>query len=223
MWTAFSDVPWPGLYFRLEQKCRRVWRSKWQVQILSCVEPGCSVTTVILQVSHGKRPSMEMLPDEKPPECGPLIGIMQQCWDQDHRKRPHFAGMDFSSFILHHSRRYEQNDLVNDTAAELFSSVKMWHDQRTMLILNTCSTSAWMNESWDKYSAKKTHRGSDCGRDCNKAAAGWGHWCEVLQLFEQPLTYEGHSLANTLLLCQCVPVLPSPAPINHITLITIHH
>ncbi|XP_024910864.1 ankyrin repeat and protein kinase domain-containing protein 1 [Cynoglossus semilaevis] len=63
----------------------------WEILTQQKPYPGCSVTTVILQVSHGKRPSMEMLPDEKPPECGPLIGIMQQCWDQDHRKRPHFA------------------------------------------------------------------------------------------------------------------------------------
>lgn len=63
------------------------------------VDPGCSVTTVLLQVSHGKRPCVEMIPDQKPYECEPMISIMQQCWDQDHWKRPQFSGAEVKTKI----------------------------------------------------------------------------------------------------------------------------
>uniref|UniRef100_A0A3Q3M1H7 Ankyrin repeat and kinase domain containing 1 n=1 Tax=Mastacembelus armatus TaxID=205130 RepID=A0A3Q3M1H7_9TELE len=46
---------------------------------------------MLLQVSHGKRPCVEMIPEQKPHECDQMINIMQQCWDQDHRKRPQFS------------------------------------------------------------------------------------------------------------------------------------
>lgn len=58
------------------------------------VNPGCNVTTVLLQVSHGKRPSMEMIPEQRPDECDQMIGIMRQCWDQDQSKRPQFSGTE---------------------------------------------------------------------------------------------------------------------------------
>ncbi|TDH14926.1 hypothetical protein EPR50_G00025900 [Perca flavescens] len=59
-------------------------------EILSQQKPyaGCSTTTVLLQVSHGKRPCVEMIPEQKPRE---IIDIMRQCWDQDHRKRLQFS------------------------------------------------------------------------------------------------------------------------------------
>lgn len=57
---------------------------------------GSSMTTVLLQVSHGKRPCMEMFPERKPHECDQMINIMKQCWDQDPRKRPQFLGTNVS-------------------------------------------------------------------------------------------------------------------------------
>uniref|UniRef100_A0A8C9YGY2 Ankyrin repeat and kinase domain containing 1 n=1 Tax=Sander lucioperca TaxID=283035 RepID=A0A8C9YGY2_SANLU len=62
-------------------------------EILSQQKPyaGCSMTTVLLQVSHGKRPCVEVIPEQKPRECDQMIDIMRQCWDQDHRKRPQFS------------------------------------------------------------------------------------------------------------------------------------
>lgn len=56
--------------------------------------PGCSVTTVLLQVSHGKRPSVDMVPETRPQECNEMIGIMKQCWDQVDTKRPPFSGAE---------------------------------------------------------------------------------------------------------------------------------
>uniref|UniRef100_A0A3Q3G206 Ankyrin repeat and kinase domain containing 1 n=1 Tax=Labrus bergylta TaxID=56723 RepID=A0A3Q3G206_9LABR len=55
------------------------------------LDPGCSVTTVLLQVSDGKRPSVELLPEQRPPECDEMIHIMRRCWDHDHKKRPQFS------------------------------------------------------------------------------------------------------------------------------------
>ncbi|XP_070762509.1 ankyrin repeat and protein kinase domain-containing protein 1 isoform X2 [Enoplosus armatus] len=63
----------------------------WEILTQQKPYAGCSVTTVLLQVSHGKRPCMEMIPEHKPHECDQMISIMRQCWDQDHRKRPQFS------------------------------------------------------------------------------------------------------------------------------------
>ncbi|XP_051254784.1 ankyrin repeat and protein kinase domain-containing protein 1 isoform X1 [Dicentrarchus labrax] len=63
----------------------------WEILTQQKPYAGCSVTTVLLQVSQGKRPSEEMIPEQKPNECDQMISIMKQCWDQDHRKRPLFS------------------------------------------------------------------------------------------------------------------------------------
>ncbi len=52
------------------------------------------MTTVLLQVSQGKRPCVEIIPERKPSECDQMISIMKQCWDQEHRKRPQFPGAE---------------------------------------------------------------------------------------------------------------------------------
>ncbi|XP_068442041.1 ankyrin repeat and protein kinase domain-containing protein 1 [Clinocottus analis] len=62
----------------------------WEILTQQKPYAGSSMTTVLLQVSHGKRPCVEMIPEQKPQECDQLIDIMRQCWDQDHRKRPEF-------------------------------------------------------------------------------------------------------------------------------------
>ncbi|XP_008294514.1 ankyrin repeat and protein kinase domain-containing protein 1 [Stegastes partitus] len=63
----------------------------WEILTQQKPHAGCSVTTVLLQVSQGKRPHVEMIPEPKPPECDPMVSIMKQCWDQDYRKRPQFS------------------------------------------------------------------------------------------------------------------------------------
>ncbi|KAM4627537.1 ankyrin repeat and protein kinase domain-containing protein 1 [Polymixia lowei] len=63
----------------------------WEILTQQKPYPGSSVTTVLIQVSGGKRPSVERIPEDKPQECDQMISIMQQCWDQDHRKRPPFS------------------------------------------------------------------------------------------------------------------------------------
>ncbi|CAK6968132.1 uncharacterized protein LOC121898295 isoform X1 [Scomber scombrus] len=62
----------------------------WEILTQQKPYAGCSMTTVLLQVSHGKRPGMEMFPERKPHECDQMISIMKQCWDQDPKKRPQF-------------------------------------------------------------------------------------------------------------------------------------
>lgn len=63
----------------------------WEILTQQKPHAGCSVTTVLLQASNGKRPSVELVPEPRPPECDQMIHIMRHCWDQDHRKRPHFS------------------------------------------------------------------------------------------------------------------------------------
>ncbi|XP_041796457.1 ankyrin repeat and protein kinase domain-containing protein 1 [Chelmon rostratus] len=63
----------------------------WEILTQQKPYAGCSVTTVLLQVSHGKRPCVEIIPEQRPHECDQMISIMSQCWDQDHRKRPQFS------------------------------------------------------------------------------------------------------------------------------------
>ncbi|XP_005915890.1 ankyrin repeat and protein kinase domain-containing protein 1 [Haplochromis burtoni] len=63
----------------------------WEILTQQKPYAGCSVTTVLLQVSQGKRPCVTMIPDQRPPECEQMISIMKQCWDDDHRKRPPFS------------------------------------------------------------------------------------------------------------------------------------
>lgn len=52
------------------------------------------MTTVLLQVSHGKRPNVDMIPEQRPQECNQMISVMKQCWDQEDRKRPPFSGIE---------------------------------------------------------------------------------------------------------------------------------
>ncbi|KAL3057339.1 hypothetical protein OYC64_007755 [Pagothenia borchgrevinki] len=63
----------------------------WEILTQQKPYAGCSMTTVLLHVSQGKRPSVELMPESKPPECDQMIGIMRHCWDQDLRKRPQFS------------------------------------------------------------------------------------------------------------------------------------
>ncbi|XP_030007072.1 ankyrin repeat and protein kinase domain-containing protein 1 [Sphaeramia orbicularis] len=63
----------------------------WEILTQQKAYAGCSVTTVLLQVSQGKRPCMEIIPEKKPHECEPMINLMEQCWDQDNRNRPQFS------------------------------------------------------------------------------------------------------------------------------------
>ncbi|KAI2656228.1 Ankyrin repeat and protein kinase domain-containing protein 1 [Labeo rohita] len=45
----------------------------------------------VYRVSSGKRPGVEKIPEDKPPECEDMIGIMQQSWHQDCSLRPAFS------------------------------------------------------------------------------------------------------------------------------------
>ncbi|KAG7281743.1 LOW QUALITY PROTEIN: hypothetical protein CRUP_028057 [Coryphaenoides rupestris] len=63
----------------------------WEILTQQRPNPGRSVTTVLVQVSEGKRPGVDQVPDDKPPECSQMIDIMEHCWDQDLHKRPDFA------------------------------------------------------------------------------------------------------------------------------------
>lgn len=76
------------------------WAPLNLVSNICFMDPGCSMTTVLLQVSNGKRPCVELIPDQKPRECDQMISIMTQCWDQDQMKRPHFSGAKVKQLIF---------------------------------------------------------------------------------------------------------------------------
>uniref|UniRef100_A0A3B5LYB1 Ankyrin repeat and kinase domain containing 1 n=1 Tax=Xiphophorus couchianus TaxID=32473 RepID=A0A3B5LYB1_9TELE len=85
VFTECSDSP--GTAFDVYSFGIVIW------EILTQQKPytGCSVTKVLLQVSKGKRPCLEMIPEKRPEECDELICIMQQCWDKNPQMRPLFA------------------------------------------------------------------------------------------------------------------------------------
>ncbi|CAN9511368.1 unnamed protein product [Ophioblennius macclurei] len=65
----------------------------WEILAQQKPYVGCSLTTVLLQVSEGKRPCEKMIPDQRPSECEQMIVEMKHCWNQDPRKRPPFSEM----------------------------------------------------------------------------------------------------------------------------------
>ncbi|XP_049582903.1 ankyrin repeat and protein kinase domain-containing protein 1 [Syngnathus scovelli] len=63
----------------------------WEILTQQKPYAGCSMTTVLLNVSHGRRPCVEIMPEQRPRECDQMISIMKQCWDQEQEKRPPFS------------------------------------------------------------------------------------------------------------------------------------
>ncbi|XP_056906140.1 ankyrin repeat and protein kinase domain-containing protein 1 [Takifugu flavidus] len=63
----------------------------WEILTQQKPYAGWSMTTVLLQVSQGRRPCLEIIPEWRPNECDRIICMMKQCWDQEPRKRPQFS------------------------------------------------------------------------------------------------------------------------------------
>lgn len=77
---------------------------------------GLTMTEILIKVSSGKRPGVEKIPEVKPPECEDMIGVMQQCWDQDCSRRPAFCGNKppfFSCFCLMRNSARLQTDKMH--------------------------------------------------------------------------------------------------------------
>ncbi|XP_047246929.1 ankyrin repeat and protein kinase domain-containing protein 1 [Girardinichthys multiradiatus] len=72
----------------------------WEILTQQKPYAGCSVTKVLLQVSKGKRPCLDMIPEEKPQECDELINIMKQCWDKTPQMRPPFSDIVWKTETL---------------------------------------------------------------------------------------------------------------------------
>lgn len=85
VFTECSDSP--GTAFDVYSFGIVIW------EILTQQKPytGCSVTKVLLQVSKGKRPCLEMIPEKRPQECEEMISIMKECWDKSPQMRPPFS------------------------------------------------------------------------------------------------------------------------------------
>ncbi|XP_077579001.1 ankyrin repeat and protein kinase domain-containing protein 1 [Stigmatopora nigra] len=63
----------------------------WEILTQRKPYAGFSTTTVLLNVSHGCRPSLEIIPEQRPRECDEMISIMKWCWQQEENKRPPFS------------------------------------------------------------------------------------------------------------------------------------
>ncbi|XP_038154474.1 ankyrin repeat and protein kinase domain-containing protein 1 isoform X2 [Cyprinodon tularosa] len=63
----------------------------WEILTQQKPYAGCVMTKVLLQVSKGKRPCLEIIPEKRPQECDELITIMKQCWDKKPQMRPPFS------------------------------------------------------------------------------------------------------------------------------------
>ncbi|XP_036392969.1 ankyrin repeat and protein kinase domain-containing protein 1 [Megalops cyprinoides] len=63
----------------------------WEILTQKKPYPGANMMAVLMRVSSGKRPSVEKVPDDKPPECEEMIELMQRCWQQHSNDRPPFS------------------------------------------------------------------------------------------------------------------------------------
>uniref|UniRef100_A0AAV2IYV2 Protein kinase domain-containing protein n=1 Tax=Knipowitschia caucasica TaxID=637954 RepID=A0AAV2IYV2_KNICA len=87
---SFTSTPEPpGTTFDVYSFGVVIW------EILTQQKPyaGNSVPMVLVQVAQGKRPSLEILPENKPQECEHIVSIMKLCWDHDQSKRPPFSDL----------------------------------------------------------------------------------------------------------------------------------
>uniref|UniRef100_A0A8C6PU13 Ankyrin repeat and kinase domain containing 1 n=1 Tax=Nothobranchius furzeri TaxID=105023 RepID=A0A8C6PU13_NOTFU len=66
----------------------------WEILTQQKPYAGDRVTTLILQVSKGKRPSLDIIPDQRPQGSDQMISIMKECWEKDPTKRPEFSGAE---------------------------------------------------------------------------------------------------------------------------------
>ncbi|XP_051521369.1 ankyrin repeat and protein kinase domain-containing protein 1-like [Myxocyprinus asiaticus] len=63
----------------------------WEILSQQRSYQGLSMTEILIRVSSGKRPSVEKIPEDKPPESHEMIGVMKQSWHQDCNQRPAFS------------------------------------------------------------------------------------------------------------------------------------
>ncbi|XP_067307871.1 ankyrin repeat and protein kinase domain-containing protein 1 isoform X2 [Pseudorasbora parva] len=63
----------------------------WEILTQLRSYQGLSMTEILIKVSSGKRPGIEKIPEDKPPECEDMIAVMQQCWHQNCSQRPPFC------------------------------------------------------------------------------------------------------------------------------------
>uniref|UniRef100_A0A8C1P652 Ankyrin repeat and kinase domain containing 1 n=1 Tax=Cyprinus carpio TaxID=7962 RepID=A0A8C1P652_CYPCA len=63
----------------------------WEILTQQRAYQGLNMTEILIRVSSGKRPGVEKIPEEKPPECEDMIGVIQQCWHQNCTMRPAFS------------------------------------------------------------------------------------------------------------------------------------
>ncbi|XP_048837232.1 ankyrin repeat and protein kinase domain-containing protein 1 [Brienomyrus brachyistius] len=66
----------------------------WEILTQKKPYPGVgNMMPVIMKVTSGKRPSVEVIPEDKPQECEEMIDIMRCCWKQEVADRPPFSAI----------------------------------------------------------------------------------------------------------------------------------
>uniref|UniRef100_H3BFY8 Ankyrin repeat and kinase domain containing 1 n=1 Tax=Latimeria chalumnae TaxID=7897 RepID=H3BFY8_LATCH len=63
----------------------------WETLTQKKPYPGCNMMAIIIKVVAGKRPSPEIIPEDRPMECEQMINLLQRCWDHNLKRRPSFS------------------------------------------------------------------------------------------------------------------------------------
>ncbi|MBN3302556.1 ANKK1 protein, partial [Amia calva] len=72
----------------------------WEILTQKKPYPGANMMAVIMKVTSGKRPCLEMIPEQRPVECDQMMALMQRCWSPDARQRPGFLDIVRETEIL---------------------------------------------------------------------------------------------------------------------------
>ncbi|XP_055052390.2 ankyrin repeat and protein kinase domain-containing protein 1 [Misgurnus anguillicaudatus] len=97
----------------------------WEILTQQRSYQGLNLTEILIRVSSGKRPSVDKIPEDKPPECEEMIELMQQCWHQDCIQRPAFSDMVRVTEDLSEILRISDDILRNERRCSISQQVKL--------------------------------------------------------------------------------------------------
>ncbi|KAL0973024.1 hypothetical protein UPYG_G00197880 [Umbra pygmaea] len=118
---TFSQCPdTPGTKFDVYSFSIVMWEILTQKKSYQSSKRSTTKTSVMMKVSSGRRPAIEMIPDDKPRECDQMIRIMEHCWDQDPEERPDFSDIVRNTEALSDVLGIEGSSNGSDTAKPVY-------------------------------------------------------------------------------------------------------